>query len=57
MNHQYDDALRNSGFKSKLTYKDSTAPTNKKRSAGKEKLSGSTLHVIKICQKISPEFS
>ena len=30
MNHQYDDALRNSGFKSKLTYKDSTAPTNKK---------------------------
>ena len=38
MNHQYDDALRNSGFKSKLTYKDSTAPTNKKRISRKRKI-------------------
>ena len=28
--HQYEDALSKSGFKSELTYKDSTAPTTKK---------------------------
>ena len=28
--HQYEDALRKSGFKSKLSYRNSTAPTNKK---------------------------
>ena len=29
--HQYGDALRKSGFKCELTYKDSTTPSNKKK--------------------------
>ena len=51
---QYEDALRKSGFKSKLTYNTTQQhlPT-KKWSAGKEKLSGSTLCIIKMCPKIS----
>ena len=54
--HQYKEALRKNGFKSEIYYKDSSSPTNKKRSAGKEKLSGSTFRIIKMCQQISPNF-
>ena len=35
--HQYENASRKSGFKSKLTYRDSTAPTNKKMISRKRK--------------------
>ena len=36
--HQYEDALRKSGFKSKLPYRDSTAPTNKRMISRKRKI-------------------
>ena len=36
--HQYENASRKSGFKSKLTYRDSTAPTNKKMISRKRKI-------------------
>ena len=35
--HQYEDALRKSGFKSKHTYRHSIAPTNKKMISRKRK--------------------
>ena len=35
--HQYKDALSKGGFKTELTYKDKTAPTNKKMISGKGK--------------------
>ena len=35
---QYEDALSRSDFKSELTYKDSTAPTNKKMMSKKRKI-------------------
>ena len=35
--HQYEDALRTCGFKTQLTYKDSTAPTNEEMSSRKRK--------------------
>ena len=36
--HHYEDALRKSGFKSKLPYRDSTAPTNKRMISRKKKI-------------------
>ena len=36
--HQYENASRKSGFESKLTYIDSTAPTNKKMISRKRKI-------------------
>ena len=36
--HQYEDALRKSGFKSKLPYRDSAAPTNKRMISRKRKI-------------------
>ena len=36
--HQYEDALSKSGFKTELTYKDSTAPTTKKMISRKRKI-------------------
>ena len=56
LKHQYKEALIKNGFKSELYYKDSASPTDKKWSARKEKLSGSTFRIIKMCQQISPNF-
>ena len=36
--HQYEDALRKSGFKTELTYKDSPTPTNREMINGKRKI-------------------
>ena len=36
--HQYEDALSKSGFKTELTYKDSTAPTTKKMISRKRRI-------------------
>ena len=36
--HQHEDALRKSGFKTKLTYTDSAAPTNKKKISRKRNI-------------------
>ena len=55
--HQYEDALRKRGFNSKLTYRDSTAPPNKKMIRKKRKIIWFNLHIIKMCQQILPKFS
>ena len=54
---QYEDALRKSGFKPKLTYKDSLAPENRNMINRKRKIIWfSSSYTIKMCQQISPKY-
>ena len=55
--HQYEDALSKSGFKTELTYKDSTAPTTKKMISRKRKIIWFNPPYNKMRQQISPKFS
>ena len=55
--YQYEDALSKSGFKTELTYKDSTAPTTKKMISRKRKIIWFNPPYNKMRQQISPKFS
>ena len=55
--YQYEDALSKSGFKTELTYKDSTPPTTKKMISRKRKIIWFNPPYNKMRQQISPKFS